>query len=328
MTTVFFGVTTRSYHFSHTIGRLEVHGPGFRHPMDVALGQDGLLYVVSRSRQGRVDGVRTTICTMDEDYLGEFAFFGEEDGQICWAQSVDVDRDGNVYIVDQWLNRISIFNKSGEFLDKWGLGGAGDGQLNQPSGISFDGEDNAYVVDGHNNRVQKFTKDGRFQLKWGEFGSGPGQFNFPWGIEVDHKGDVYVADWRNDRIQKFTGDGEFLAEFGSTGSGVGEFNRPTGVAVDRDGDIYVADWGNNRVEVLTSEGRHVTSLIGHSNISKWAQDKLDANPDMTKQRFLARDMESEMRFWNPVAIEVDDQGRILVADCSRHRVQVYQKETY
>ena len=328
MTTVFFGESTRSFHYSHTIGRLEAHGPGFRHPMDLAIADGDLLYVVSRSRLGRVDGVRVTMCTLGEDYLGEFSSFGEGDGEMFWPVSIDLDSDGNVYVADQWLNRISIFDKVGQFLDKWGMAGDGDGQLIQPSGITFDGEDNLYVVDSQNNRVQKFTKDGRFLLKWGEAGSGPGQFNLPWGIDVDHNGDVYVADWRNDRIQKFTREGEFRAEFGSSGSDVGEFNRPSGVAVDRDGDIYVADSGNNRVEVLTPEGRHVASLIGHSNVSKWGQEKLDANPDMTRQRSLARDIEPEMRFWNPVAIEVDGQGRILVADCSRHRVQVYQKETH
>ena len=326
MTSVFFGVTTRSFRFSHSIGRLELHGPGFRHPMDLALGEEDLLYVVSRSILNRGDGVRVTMCTLGEDYLGQFSTFGEGDGELFWPVSIDLDRDGNVYIADQWLNRISIFDKWGEFLDKWGMAGTGDGQLNQPSGIAFDGEDSLYVVDSQNNRVQKFTKDGRFLLKWGEAGSGPGQFQLPWGIDVDHKGDVYVADWRNDRIQKFTGEGEFRAEFGASGSGVGEFNRPAGVAVDRDGDIYVADWGNNRVEVLTPEGRHITSLIGHSTVSRWAQDKLDANPDMTRQRSLTRDLEPEMRFRNPVAIEVDDQFRILVADCSRSRVQIYQKE--
>ena len=328
MSTIFFGISTRSFHYAHSIGRNEDSGPGFRYPMDLAMGKDGTVYVVNRCREDRPAGVRVTVCTVDEDYLGQFGQFGEGDGEFVWPVAIALDSDDNVYVADQWLNRISIYSKGGDFLGKWGEAGSGDGELNQPFGMTFDKEDNLYVVDAHNNRVQKLTKDGRFLAKWGEAGNGPGQFNLPWGIAIDKRGDVYIADWRNDRVQKFTPDGEFLAQFGSSGNGVAEFNRPARVAVDKDGDIYVADWGNNRIEVLTPDGRHVTTFTGDSTLSKWGQAKLEANPDMVKQRNLVQDMTTEMSFWNPVAVVVDDQGRILVLDCQRHRIQVYQKDNY
>ena len=328
MSSVFFGITTRSFHYAYTIGRQENGGSGFRYPIDLALGPSGVIYVPNRARQYRPQDQRVTVFTVEEDYVGEFGHYGEADGDFVWPISVALDSEGNVYVADQWLNRISIFDKDGEFLDKWGVAGSGDGQLNEPFGMSFDREDNIHVVDSQNNRVQKFTRDGKYLAKWGEAGTGPGQFNLPWGITIDHNGDVYVADWRNDRIQKFTAEGEFLAQFGSSGSGVGEFNRPAGTAVDKDGDIYVADWGNHRVVVLTSEGRHITTLTGDSTVSNLAQQKLEANPDMIRQRSLIRDFEPERHFWNPTSIEVDPQGRVLVADCQRHRIQVYQKDNY
>ena len=328
MSAKFFGITTRSFHYAYTIGRDEFFGPGFKAPIDLAVGQDEMIYVPNRSKQGRLDGVRVTVFTMGEDYLKDFGRYGERDGEFVWPISIAVNSSGNVFLADQWLNRISIYDKGGEFLDKWGEAGSDDGQLNQPFGMAFDREDNLYVVDGHNNRIQRFTKDGKFLAKWGEAGTGPGQFNLPWGITIDSRGDVYVADWRNDRVQKFTADGRYLAEFGSSGDGVGQFHRPSDVAVDKDGDIYVTDWGNNRVQVLTPDGRHITTFPGDATVSKWGVAKLRANPDMIKQRELIREYEPWKRFWNPVAIEVDSQGRILVVDCQRHRIQVYQKDNY
>ena len=328
MGSVFFGIATRSFHYSHTLGRSEYSGSGFRYPLDLALAGDGVIYVVNRSRQDRVEGVRVTVLTMHEDFIRDFGRFGEGDGEFVWPISITLDSDGHAYVADQWLNRISIFDEGGEFVGKWGTAGEGDGQLNQPTGIVFDAEDNLYVADSHNNRIQVYNRDGKFLAKWGEAGSGPGQFNRPWGIAIDHNGDVYVADWRNDRVQKFTSKGEFLAEFGSSGAGVGEFNRPADVAVDKDGDIYVADWGNDRVEVFTSDGRHITTFTGDSTLSKWGQAKLEANPDQITQRNLVRDFEPERRFSHPVAIQIDDQGRILVLEASRHRIQVYQKDNY
>ena len=327
MSSVFFGIATRSFQYDRTVGRGEFNGTGFRTSVDLALGPvpENRIYVVNRGWEYRPDGLRVTMLTMDEDYLGEFSQFGKKDGDLYWPTSIALDSNQNVYISDEWLNRISIFDKDGEFLSKWGVAGSGDGQLNRPSGIKFDKEDNMYLVDSASNRVQKFTKDGKFLAKWGEAGSGEGQFNLPWGLTIDHNGDVYVADWRNDRIQKFTADGQFLAEFGSPGSGAGQFNRPTGVAVDRDGDIYVADWMNDRVQAFTEDGRHITTFMGEAGLSKWAIEKLNANPDHIRMRNLIRDFTPESRLWRPKAVVIDNEGRVIILDANRQRLQVYRK---
>ncbi|RUA21047.1 MAG: hypothetical protein DSY79_08230, partial [Chloroflexi bacterium] len=254
MATAALGV---SLQYSHSIGRGEFSGPGFRNPVAMARGADDSMYVVNRSYEYRPDGKRITICTVDEEYIGEFARgvhtagvtdIVTEDGSLIWPTSVALDQAGNVYVADEWLNRISIFTKDGEWVGKWGTEGAGDGKIKSPSGMVFDAADNLLLVDSQNNRVQKFTKDGEFISSFGSQGSGDGQFNLPWGIDVDGEDNIYVADWRNDRIQKFTKDGAFLMAFGSSGNEPGEFNRPTGVAVDRNGMIYVADWGNDRMQ--------------------------------------------------------------------------------
>ena len=328
MSAIFFGISDRLFHYDRTLARFENFGTGFIGGVDLALAPEGRIYVLNRAWEYRGDGVRVTILTIDEDFVGDFTRFGREDGEVTWPTSIALDSDQNVYVADEWLNRISIFDKEGNFLDKWGVAGSGNGELNRPSGITFDAQDNLYMVDSLNNRVQKFTREGKFQLNWGEPGSGEGQFNLPWGLTVDSKGDVYVADWRNDRIQKFTSHGDFLAEFGVLGSAVGQFNHPTGVAVDKYGDIYVTDWGNDRVQVLTPDGRHITTFTGDAGLSKWGRDKLFPNPDMVKQRNLVRNLGLEKHFWRPKAVEIDEHGRICVLDSYRNRLQVYQKENY
>ena len=328
MTSVFFGKRTRTYHYDRTLGKSALGGAGFRSSVDLALGAEDRIYVLNRGWEHRDDLCRVTMLNINEDYIGQFSHFGERDGQLFWPTSLALDSDQNVYVSDEWLNRISIFDKDGEYLDKWGMSGSGDGELNKPSGVRFDKEDNLYVVDSGNNRVQKFTKDGKFLAKWGEPGSGEGQFNLPWGLAIDNSGGVYVADWRNDRVQKFTADGQYLAEFGSSGSGFGELNRPTGVAVDNDGDIYVADWRNDRVQAFAADGRHAHTFWGDAGISRWAQDLLDANPDMIMMMGLARDQVPWKPFWRPSAVAIDDAGRIIIVDTNRHRLQVYQKENY
>jgi DNA-binding beta-propeller fold protein YncE len=332
MTTQVVGVTFR---YSHTIGRREAEGAGFREPVAMARGEGDLIYVANRSEDYRHDGKRVVMCTVGEDYIGEFARgnttprYGvacADDGSIVWPTSVALDREGNVYVADEWLNRISIFTGNGGWIGKWGTPGHGDGEIDKPSGLAFDREDSLYLVDSCNNRIQKFTKDGKFLAKWGRAGSGDGEFNLPWGIDIDRNGDVYVADWRNDRIQKFAPDGRFLMKFGASGTGDGEFNRPTGVAVDKEGIIYVADWGNDRLQVFDAVGRFITKMTGDATISKWAKVKLDETPNAWKQREVAHGLEREKLLWGPIAVEVDDQGRIFVAEHPRNRIQVYRKQ--
>ena len=321
---------TASYEYIKTIGNAAAPGQiGFRNPVDVALGQRGLLYVLNHAAENTPNGKRVAKCTIDEEnFLGEFGTFGTEDGQFSWPNSLAVDRDGDVYVSDEWLHRVSVFDPDGIFRHKWGVQGTGDGQWDRPAGLAFDGDENLLVVDSLNHRVQKFTKDGKFLTKWGGPGKGEGEFDSPWGIALDGPGNVYIADWRNDRVQKFTGDGKFLLQLGSRGNGEGELNRPSGVAVDQQGYIYVTDWGNDRVQVFDGDGKPVTQLFGDSGLSKWGVDRLSTNPEnMLEQRARVKEPDAEKWFVQPTAVAVDDSDRVIVVDSARHRLQIYQKHT-
>jgi streptogramin lyase len=139
---------------------------------------------------------------------------------------------------------------------------------------------------------------------------------------------VYVADWRNDRIQKFGPDGRFLMKFGTSGSGDGEFCRPTGIAVDPEGVIYVTDFKNDRLQVFDADGRFITSLTGEATLSRWGRERLELDPLMLRGRQMAQGLEErEKRFQGPIAVEVDDQGRVFVVECARQRLQVFYKQT-
>ena len=322
LTTVAAG---RVFNYSYCIGMYGMSGLGFWSPMDFALGPNGVMYVTNR---GDAEGLgqRISKCTVTHEFLGQFGGFGFGDGQFIWPASVDLDQDENVYVSDENLHQICIFDKEGKFLGKWGNRGRGDGDLDSPSGIVVDRENNLYVVDGNNNRIQKFTKDGKLLAKWGQHGSGDGEFDIPWGICLDSAGDVYVADWKNSRVQKFSPNGEFLASFGASDNGIGEISRPTGVAVDSEGDVYVTDWSNHRLQVYAPDGTFITSLIGDAQQpSPWTEEYINANPDILKARRRVN-LEPEWRFRRPIAVNVDAEDRIFVLESARHRLQVYAKE--
>ncbi|HEU0021197.1 MAG TPA: 6-bladed beta-propeller [Dehalococcoidia bacterium] len=328
-----------TFRYSHTIGRQENRGgSGFFYPVAITRDDENRLYVLSRGSETAAftPCKRVTVFTIDEELVREFgqkvapedADASAPDGSFMWPTSVALDGAGNAYVSDEWLNRITIFNRNGECTGKWGTPGDGDGEFNRPSGLAFDTRDNLYLVDSGNHRVQIFTRDGRFQFKWGRRGSGDGEFNYPWGIEIDHNGDVYLADWRNDRVQKFAPDGRFLMKFGTSGQDDGQFRRPTGIAVDRDGIIYVTDFKNERLQVFDADGRFITKLAGEATLSKWGRERVALDPTMLRGREIAQGLEErEKPFQGPIAVEVDDQGRVFVVECARQRLQVFLKQT-
>ena len=314
--------------FSHCIGVMAQSGRGFDNPIDLVVGSTGIVYILNRSNWRNMEQVRSlriTCTTLDEQYLGDIAEQGTEDGQFIWPTSIAIDRHDNLYVSDEHRHDVQILRPDGSFAGKWGSFGSGPGQFNRPSGLAIDSQDRVIVVDHLNHRVQTLTLDGESIASWGTFGSGPGEFNMPWGVCVDGQDNVYVADWRNDRVQKFGPDGEYLLTFGSSGTGVGQLNRPAGVGVDADGIVYVADWNNHRIQVFEADGQPLTAMTGDGNLSKWGYEYLLGNSYLFDERAKAKSMEPEKWFWAPTAVKPDRFGHILVADTCRNRIQIYDK---
>ena len=156
----------RVFNYSYCIGMYAGAGLGFFTPWDFVLGPNRTMYVINRG--GEELGQRVTKCTVEHEYITQFGGgYGSGDGQFTWPVSIDVDPAENVYVADEYLQRISIFDKEGKFLSKWGTHGRADGELDGPSGIAFDREGYLYVVDTLNSRVQRFTKEGKYLGKWG-----------------------------------------------------------------------------------------------------------------------------------------------------------------
>ena len=334
-------------------------GMGIQRPMDFALGSDGSLYILSRGFEFLpYQGINKT--NIRHEFIWESRGKAFCDGQGPCPTSVAVDSDENVYIADDYTNRIFIMDKDGNSLGSWDVTmsidgdsrarpmpipyitgglpfdlylrkaisgrGTGDGELNGPSGLAFDKDDNLFVVDSRNHRVQVFTREGKHLRKWGGYGSGEDEFNLPWGIGLDKEANVYVADWNNHRVQKFTPEGKYLATFGKEGRGAGELHRPSSVAIDDDGDVYVTDWGNDRLNIYDSEGGFIHTLYGDSrHLAPDKQARMDANPDYIKARKRA-DRTVEWPFGKPTAVKVDGEGHIMVAEAKNNRIQVYIKE--
>tara|TARA_B110000116_G_C16733832_1_gene535040 strand:- start:63 stop:1085 length:1023 start_codon:yes stop_codon:yes gene_type:complete len=292
--------------------------------VDVATGLDNLVYVLLRA-DIPIGGCCVRVLNWDDEDLGSIGSTGTGDGNFQWPTKLLVDKNQNLIIADEGLNRITTMSKEGSFISKWGEYGCEPGQLNRPSGMAFDKDENILVVDSFNQRIQKFSKKGECLSVWGEYGSDEGYFNHPWGIAVRDDGHIFVSDWGNDRIQHFTEDGIFVKQFGNSVDSESTLNKPAGIAVDSDGDVYIADRKNNRVVIFDAQGRYVQKLHGDSQLMGMARQYVRTNPVVLRLREMTR-LDEQKLFRFPVSVTFDSENKLWVGDYGSHRVQVYQKD--
>jgi NHL repeat len=180
----------------------------------VATNSKGHVFVYTRSAATRL---------FEFDQNGKFVKeIGQDLYGFLFAHAVRVDKDDNIWTVDEGSNMVIKFSPEGKVLMLIGRrpesvegleGGPPNGTpppaaqpntMGRPTDIGWDAQGNIFVSDGYtNSRVVKYDKFGKFVKAVGSRGSAPGQMNTPHSLQVDAKGNVYVADRGNARIQVF-----------------------------------------------------------------------------------------------------------------------------
>jgi DNA-binding beta-propeller fold protein YncE len=191
----------------------------------VAVNSKGHIFVYNR-------GVRTQLFEFNAD--GSFMrSIGDDVYGFTFAHVVRIDKDDNIWCVDEGSNMVIKFNPAGEVLLVLGrkpesveAPGPGDAPrpvrqewFNRPTDVAWDATGNIFVADGYgNSRVAKFDKTGNFIKAWGQRGTAQGEFHLVHSLAIDASGNVYVGDRENKRIQIFDGEGKFLTEWTNVGA--------------------------------------------------------------------------------------------------------------
>ena len=153
---------------------------------------------------------------------------------IEFAHGVRVDREDNVWVVDEGTNMVIKFNPEGRVVMVLGrrpepVAGAFDSTLpaapaekyrfGRPTDVTWDPQGNIFISDGYvNSRVVKYDKNGRFVKAVGIRGAQPSELNTPHSITADAQGNVYVGDRGNARVQVFDNDLTLRAIYDNVGN--------------------------------------------------------------------------------------------------------------
>jgi len=210
-----------------------------------------------------------------------------------------VDSKGNLYIADQKVGAIFIFNTETRDLEL--IKNKTHGHFVRIIGLAMDDNDRLFVSDpalGHvlvfnaQHKAEDVITDGLVE---------------PGGLAIDTENRLlYVADVNQDQVLVYDADSLKLKRRIGTGgqkhalTTPGDFARPAGMAVDHDGNLYVADSLNNRIEIFDGEGKFVSAF-----------GKAGDGPGY---------------FSRPKGVAVDSDDHIWVVDGMQDRVQVFNKD--
>jgi DNA-binding beta-propeller fold protein YncE len=172
-------------------------GPGeFLLTTDVVVDASGNFYV---SEYGGND--RVSRFAPDLTYLGSFGGLDAGEASLRRPQSMQIDDQGNLWVVDACNHRVCRFSPDGKLLSVIGSAGKGPGQLQFPYDLALCPDGTLIVSEYGNNRLQRFDRQGNSLEIWGGRGTAPGQLASPWGLTLGVRGRIFVVDYLNNRVQ-------------------------------------------------------------------------------------------------------------------------------
>jgi DNA-binding beta-propeller fold protein YncE len=233
-----------------------------------------------------------------------FTRIGVDDpGSLRMPFGMDIDTQGNLYVLDGTLKRVHVYDANGKFLRAMGQ----DMKWSRPAGLALDEpRKRLYIVDAggvnsDDHRVRALdVNTGKLLFEIGKRGEGVGEFNLPRDAVVGADGLLYVVDSGNFRIQAFDSEGKFVKTFGAIGRQSGQFSRPKEIAADTEGNIYVVDSAFGNFQIFSRDGVMLLDVGGRSNT------------------------DAPAKFMLPSGIAVDLDGRIYMVDQFFRKVEVFR----
>jgi predicted CXXCH cytochrome family protein len=263
----------------------------FNMPSDVAVGRDGVLYVL--------DGVNHRVVVYDAEGRSQFQFgsHGAGVGQFAYPLGIAAGPEGDIYVADSGNHRLQVFTAEGKWVEAIPLAPTASGAPPDPTDVVVDPiRQRLYIADNENHCIVIYDLAGRrFEPVWGGPGQGQRQFRFPFLMDLSAEGYLFVVESINTRVQVLNPDSKFVGFIGGWGIDPGQLFRPKGVALWRD-RVFVTDSYRGNVQVFDLSGRFLGALTDATG--------------------------APMDFATPTGLAVDpSRNRLYVVELKAHRVR-------
>eukprot|EP00469_Lotharella_globosa_P002239 CAMPEP_0167801406 /NCGR_PEP_ID=MMETSP0111_2-20121227/18399_1 /TAXON_ID=91324 /ORGANISM="Lotharella globosa, Strain CCCM811" /LENGTH=292 /DNA_ID=CAMNT_0007697033 /DNA_START=27 /DNA_END=905 /DNA_ORIENTATION=- len=203
------------------------------------------------------------------------------------------------------------------FFDGFGT----DAQFCNPNGIALDTDRGEILIaDEDNNRIRRIRPSGEVvtvagvghEMDFGQPGYEDGvgtyaRFCRPSGVAVHPStGVIYVADTGNKKIRRIYTDG--VVDTWNINATLLYDASPCSIAITRQGDV-IGSWDDHRIRRISESGE-VTNLAGSG---------LPLNYD---------GLGAFASFNTPMGVHLNEDGSLLVADSSNHKIRIVHPDGY
>lgn len=195
------------------------------------------------------------------------------EARLYYPRAVAADARGNVYVADNFNQRVRKIDPMGTITTIAGTGERGhsgdggpavDAQLSSPNGLLVDVAGNVYISDSGNSSVRKIDPSGIIETVAGPGEPGtPGnggpavkvRLGYPRGLAMDASGSLFVVESGSNIVRRispagtimpFAGSGEPFESRDGGPAAIARFGYPQDVATDAAGNVYVLDFGQVR----------------------------------------------------------------------------------
>jgi len=220
--------------------------------------------------------------------------------QLAEPYGIAVDSKSNLYVADQKVGAIFIFNTETRDLDM--IKNKIHAHFVRIIGLAMDDNDRLFVSDPGLRHILIFNAAHKPEDVITEGLVSPGSL----ALDRENR-QLYVSDVELDQVLVYDADTlKLKRKIGTTGhhhelTTPGDFAKPTGLAVDAEGNLYVADTLNNRIEIFDADGKFISAF-----------GKPGDGPGY---------------FSRPKGVAIDGDGHIWVADGMQDRMQVFNQQT-
>jgi sugar lactone lactonase YvrE len=324
------------------------NGPAYRAsiagPTGVAVDSKGNIYIADRNNNrirvvNKLGMIRTLMGTGQQDYNGDSELARETNLHLPFG--VALDKKGDLLVIDRSHYRIRklimkgnrVTTVAGNGIKQFGGdGGPAQGaNLEFPHGIDVDSKDNVIFADKAHYRIRKITPQGIISTIVGNgirgnTGDGKQALKasiFPTRMRLNHKNEIFFISPSgfvslvrkvntkgiiNEHIT--TGDADYQKAVLASGSGrstkseITVISQFSDLALDKKGNVYLADRINHQIRKLSPNGK-IKTIAGTGDSNHYG----DGGPA------------TKAAFRDPVAITLDKEGNLYVADAANNMIR-------
>lgn len=195
------------------------------------------------------------------------------EARLYYPRAVAADARGNVYVADNFNQRVRKIDPMGTITTIAGTGERGhlgdggpavDAQLSSPNGLLVDVAGNVYISDSGNSSVRKIDPSGMIETvagpgEQGILGNGgpavKTRLGYPRGLAMDASGSLFIVESGSNIVRRispsgtimpFAGSGESFEKGDGGPASMAQFGYPQDIAADAAGNVYVLDGGEVR----------------------------------------------------------------------------------